>query len=383
MSGLVLAAAAAAAGPKDEYITTVGETGSAYIQIEGTMTAAERAAAASSGGGGGGPAAAAAARPRPPWGQPVYTESRTSSRAALTLELRRAVYADSLTHRPVPLGKYKPRDLSPAAFDPVHGGLRRVLPWLKRELFVLCGANQEHLDFLLQLVCALLRRAGLENRAPLQAELEPFFMRNTERFLSELTSFAMSPFDMVCYDQLVTYSRGPRRQRADHGAPSVVAGKRAAPTSHERDSRRTKRRFDRNDESRRRTTRLCAAAAVGSSGLRAAMLAVDPLVQPSSLDITRPSAVGDGPDRRSSTGTTRSKDEGQPGRAAHTARTAPPSTHCRNDQSTQRAEQQVGRGQSVQRTEEELQCRLKVVNHRLALARKRLETLRADKKRAS
>jgi hypothetical protein len=105
----------------------------------------------------------------PRWGPPqqhrtgtnVHTSSSgpsgPSARSAQTIELRRLVYSDRLTRISAPLGRHKPRDTSAAAMSDARGGLERLRPWLRRELFVLAGASPPHRDFLFTLITTLVQ----------------------------------------------------------------------------------------------------------------------------------------------------------------------------------------------------------------------------------
>eukprot|EP00038_Savillea_parva_P017790 m.21557 g.21557 ORF g.21557 m.21557 type:complete len:487 (+) comp3905_c0_seq1:119-1579(+) len=354
---------------------------------------------------------------RTPWGDVAPSSAAASSRGAATVELRRAVYAERLVRNPTPRGRYKPRPLNPAMFSAAQGGLNRLVPWLKRELFVLIGANRDHQDFMLQLVCALLRKVGLDkHRAAVRAELEPFLLHNTSRFLDELASFAESPFDMVCYDQLVTYQgRSPPRSahdvpestgshdsqrvstvRSANGqaadATAVAATHTTAPTDrlddnharHER--RRGKRRRDRQEEfeasSTLRTARLrtAAVAATSSAGFRSAMLApgtglTDGVPYKAH---TSPSAT-DADDRlRTAAPITMEQamtpmDSGHPGSAVVGERLS-----TGRDRSAA-APSEPTRDVGMSKTDTELKCRLAVIERRLAAARSRLQAVRAAK----
>ena len=175
--------------------------------------------------------------------------SASTARSAQTLELRRAVYSDRLVMIPAPLGRHKPRDISAQAMS--RGGLDRLHPWLRRELFVLVGASPSHREFLFLLVTTLLQRLGLadsSSRSALHNELSPFLMRNTGRFIQELAAFASSPFDMIAYDQLVSYegSRSSDDQHRQDGG----GGRHASVGRNEghRSSKRPTRRAGRDDD---------------------------------------------------------------------------------------------------------------------------------------
>lgn len=87
--------------------------------------------------------------------------------------------------------------------------LNRLVPWLSRELLVLLNYNESYIAFVLDVIMDALTRYDI--RSPeLRNILRPYFHMHTEHFVHELLNFARTNFDLVGYDQSVTYlPRGP------------------------------------------------------------------------------------------------------------------------------------------------------------------------------
>eukprot|EP00041_Stephanoeca_diplocostata_P029790 m.887074 g.887074 ORF g.887074 m.887074 type:complete len:565 (-) comp23634_c0_seq3:2256-3950(-) len=160
---------------------------------------------------------------------------RPGSRSAATVALRRAIYMHNGSLRPIDFGRHKPRDVTAKAFRSQREGrhvrdagsrshtgdnedspaMRRLRPWLHREMLILAGHNPDHVWFLETTIEGLLKQGALVDRARMYRELEPFLFRNTGRFISELLAFASSPWDMLTWDQAAHYdfpsASAPRR----------------------------------------------------------------------------------------------------------------------------------------------------------------------------
>lgn len=183
-----------------------------------------------------------------------YLGVRPGSRSAATVALRRAVYMRNGSLRPMDSGRHKPRDVTARAFrSPREGSsgrgtidnedapaLRRLRPWLHREMLILAGHNPDHVWFLETTIEGLLKQGALVDRARMYRELEPFLFRNTGRFISELLAFASSPWDMLTWDQAVRYdfpaATAPPRRTAcapPPAAPALQAVARVPPQPQE------------------------------------------------------------------------------------------------------------------------------------------------------
>ena len=82
--------------------------------------------------------------------------------------------------------------------------LNRLIPWLNRELQVLLNNNASHVAYVLRLILDALIQYDI--RSPEFRDLvRPHFGAFTDHFVHELLNYAQSSFDLVGYDQSVTY----------------------------------------------------------------------------------------------------------------------------------------------------------------------------------
>eukprot|EP00045_Choanoeca_perplexa_P014411 m.169502 g.169502 ORF g.169502 m.169502 type:complete len:535 (+) comp16669_c0_seq6:137-1741(+) len=135
-------------------------------------------------------------------------------RVAATVERRQAVYAAQLRVMPEYEDRLKVRlrDISPAAMLLPDTG-HRLTPWLERELKVLVGNS--NVSFVTNYVLSLIQKMDFRCTTLVKPILEPFLGRYTEHFLHEFVHYAMSPLDMVAYDQHARYQPPAHRQRRD------------------------------------------------------------------------------------------------------------------------------------------------------------------------
>ena len=82
--------------------------------------------------------------------------------------------------------------------------LNRLIPWLNRELQVLLNNHASHVAYVLRLILDALTQYDI--RSPEFRDLvRPHFGGFTDHFVHELLNYAQSSFDLVGYDQSVTY----------------------------------------------------------------------------------------------------------------------------------------------------------------------------------
>eukprot|EP00730_Choanoeca_flexa_P006480 TRINITY_DN12161_c1_g12_i1.p1 TRINITY_DN12161_c1_g12~~TRINITY_DN12161_c1_g12_i1.p1 ORF type:complete len:557 (+),score=122.78 TRINITY_DN12161_c1_g12_i1:297-1967(+) len=142
------------------------------------------------------------------------SRQRRQPRVAAAVERRQAVYAAQLRVMPEYDSRLQARlrDVAPAAMQLPEVG-RRLTPWLDRELRVLVGAS--NVAFVANYVLSLVQKMDFRCVALVKPILEPFLGRYTEHFLHEFVHFAMSPLDMMAYDQHARYQPPADRQRRD------------------------------------------------------------------------------------------------------------------------------------------------------------------------
>lgn len=106
--------------------------------------------------------------------------------------------------------------------------IQRALPWLRRELKVLVGAD--HAEFVTQYVESLLERVDFADVRAVAPMLRPFLFGRTEHFLHEFRLFADSSLDVIAYDRHAEYA-APRH----HGGavPHPAAARFPSPHGHE------------------------------------------------------------------------------------------------------------------------------------------------------
>lgn len=82
--------------------------------------------------------------------------------------------------------------------------LNRLIPWLNRELQVLLNNNSSHVAYVLSIILDALSHYDI--RSPEFRELvRPHISTYTDHFVHELLNYARTNFDLVGYDQSVTY----------------------------------------------------------------------------------------------------------------------------------------------------------------------------------
>lgn len=82
--------------------------------------------------------------------------------------------------------------------------LDRLIPWIRRELQVLLTNDPGIIEYVLNIITNYLTRFDI--RSPeFRNIIQPFFGAHTDHFAHELLNFAQTNFDLVGYDQSVTY----------------------------------------------------------------------------------------------------------------------------------------------------------------------------------
>ncbi|KYM94807.1 hypothetical protein ALC62_14402 [Cyphomyrmex costatus] len=133
----------------------------------------------------------------------VPREERRRRRANPT-DYRRTVYRHGIwaTSLPDIFGRF--RECSADYYRRQPQELDRLIPWLNRELQVLLNNEPTHVAYVLSVIMETLTQHDI--RSPeFRNIVRPFFAIHTDHFAHELLNFAQTNFDLVGYDQSVTY----------------------------------------------------------------------------------------------------------------------------------------------------------------------------------
>lgn len=115
------------------------------------------------------------------------------------------------------------RDISAAFLRQNPGCLRRLLPWLQRELTVLYGSHGSLVNIVQNIIISRIMNYNMEDSA-IRDELRPFLLARTDHFLHELVSFARSTLNMEAYDQQAVYDcPAPSYEEGSSSDLSVIA----------------------------------------------------------------------------------------------------------------------------------------------------------------
>nr|CAB3267173.1 E3 ubiquitin-protein ligase Topors-like [Phallusia mammillata] len=121
------------------------------------------------------------------------------------------------------------RDISSKFYRRNRPQLHRLIPWLRRELIVLFGANNMFIvNRIRDLIISCVTTCGITSEE-FYDEIQPYLQHLTDQFINEFLSFARSPHDISSYDQNVRYSASDEsepsqrvvRQQREHRNPFV------------------------------------------------------------------------------------------------------------------------------------------------------------------
>ncbi|XP_046753836.1 E3 ubiquitin-protein ligase Topors-like [Diprion similis] len=82
--------------------------------------------------------------------------------------------------------------------------LNRLIPWLNRELQVLLNNNAPQISYVMRVIMESITRYDLRS-SDFRDTVRPYFAMHTEHFVHELLNYAQTSFDVIGYDQYVTY----------------------------------------------------------------------------------------------------------------------------------------------------------------------------------
>ncbi|KAJ7335351.1 hypothetical protein JRQ81_013292 [Phrynocephalus forsythii] len=124
-------------------------------------------------------------------------------REQVTIKFRRALYQSGVRVRNVQSGGFY-RDISADFFHRNPVRLNRLVPWLKRELRVLCGTNSSVINNVQHAILNNITIYDLDSQAFADI-IQPHLHRFTNHFLHEFINFARSPFNIKAYDWRASY----------------------------------------------------------------------------------------------------------------------------------------------------------------------------------
>ncbi|XP_044876300.1 E3 ubiquitin-protein ligase Topors-like isoform X2 [Mauremys mutica] len=124
-------------------------------------------------------------------------------REQVTIKFRRALYQSGVWVRIVQAGGFY-RDISAGFFHRNPSRLHRLVPWLKRELRVLCGTHVSLVNDIQHIILHNMTHYDLESQAFADI-LQPHLLYYTNHFLHEFINFARSPFNIKAYDWRANY----------------------------------------------------------------------------------------------------------------------------------------------------------------------------------
>lgn len=124
-------------------------------------------------------------------------------REQVTIKFRRALYRSGVRVRDVQSGGFY-RDISAIFFHRNPVRLNRLVPWLKRELRVLCGTHSPLISNIQHIILNNITVYDLDSQAFADI-MHPHLLHYTNHFLHEFVNFARSPFNIKAYDWRATY----------------------------------------------------------------------------------------------------------------------------------------------------------------------------------
>ncbi|XP_061474805.1 E3 ubiquitin-protein ligase Topors-like [Rhineura floridana] len=124
-------------------------------------------------------------------------------REQVTIKFRRDLYRSGVRVRNVQSGGFY-RDISADFFHRNPVRLNRLVPWLKRELRVLCGTHASLINNIQHIILNNITIYDMDSQAFADI-MQPHLLHYTNHFLHEFISFACSPFNIKIYDWRASY----------------------------------------------------------------------------------------------------------------------------------------------------------------------------------
>ncbi|KAH8415759.1 hypothetical protein KR222_000120, partial [Zaprionus bogoriensis] len=135
-----------------------------------------------------------------------YRNDLEPAGSSLSQLWRRYVYDRKLYALPVSdrlTGRF--REWSARFYRDNPSQMHRLMPWINRDIVCLLRATPQNVDEVMQILNNNLPMINIPTRT-FRRHLSPFLGERTNHFIHELFNFARSPYDMVGYDRVVTYS---------------------------------------------------------------------------------------------------------------------------------------------------------------------------------
>ncbi|XP_076242047.1 uncharacterized protein LOC143184013 [Calliopsis andreniformis] len=163
--------------------------------------------------------------PRVPLGERLH-------RRANPVDYRRTIYRHGIwaTALPDVFGRF--RECSADFYRREPRELDRLIPWLNRELQVLLNNNASHVAYVLGMILDALTLYDIRS-SEFRDLVRPHLGSFTDHFIHELLIYAQTSFDLVGYDQSVTYL--PQGLSGEY-APNVVSPTSSSNSSSSDDS---------------------------------------------------------------------------------------------------------------------------------------------------
>ncbi|KAL1923408.1 uncharacterized protein VTP21DRAFT_8388 [Calcarisporiella thermophila] len=137
------------------------------------------------------------------WQEPIE-ERQLSKTQQEAVERRRYIYRHKLFAMHIGSNRYsKYREVSPTYFSSHPEAIRRLVPWIRRDLQAIL--EEENAEIVREYVIAVLKTHDLRTESALEL-LRPFLEPYTEHFVHELVAFARSPLEIRAYDITVQYN---------------------------------------------------------------------------------------------------------------------------------------------------------------------------------
>uniref|UniRef100_A0A3B1IL90 E3 ubiquitin-protein ligase Topors n=1 Tax=Astyanax mexicanus TaxID=7994 RepID=A0A3B1IL90_ASTMX len=136
---------------------------------------------------------------------------------------RRALYRTGVRVRSGGWDSSRQRDISATHLRRNPACLRRLLPWLQRELTVLYGSHGSLVSIVQHIIMSRITHYDMDDAA-IRDELRPFLLARTDHFLHELVSFARSTLSIEAYDQQAVYEcPAPSYEEDSSSSSSIIA----------------------------------------------------------------------------------------------------------------------------------------------------------------
>ncbi|XP_031776826.1 E3 ubiquitin-protein ligase Topors [Nasonia vitripennis] len=152
---------------------------------------------------------AVARREQIPSVAPQVSNEERRRRHANPIDYRRTVYRHGVWAAALPDAFGRFRESSAEFYRRHPSEVNRLIPWLNRELQVLLNNNRPHIAYVMGVITDTLTQYDIRSDE-FRNTVRQYFGIHTDHFVHELSNYARTNFDLVGYDQAVSYipSRG-------------------------------------------------------------------------------------------------------------------------------------------------------------------------------